>query len=103
MGNPLTDKYWLITVAGMDYHYNPPHTTVSLAVVLPAGFTPLDWFAERPLAYSRFEFTPNALINYWEISYEQFKKLDGREPVYGREDDEHSWEDGDGCDDECED
>ncbi len=67
--------FWLVTVVGYNYHYNPPHKTVSVAIELSDGKTPIDWYASRPRVRCHFEFIPHALLNFWEITATKFKKL----------------------------
>jgi len=69
-------KFWLVSVAGHDYYYLPPHETVSVAIELPDGETPIDWFLNKPEVYYRFEFIPHTLLNFWEITPKQFKAFD---------------------------
>lgn len=65
-------RYWLITVGGYDQFYSPPYTAQTLALALHKSKTPLDWFADHPKAYSRFEFNANILYNFWEVTPEQY-------------------------------
>lgn len=59
---------YLVTVRGFDGFYSPPEEMVTLKIDLIKNKTPIDWFGSRPKVYSRFEFVPNALINFWKIS-----------------------------------
>ncbi len=67
--------FWLVTVAGYDPYCAPPHETVSVAIELSNGETPIDWYASCPEVYRRFEFIPHALLNFWEITASKFIKL----------------------------
>lgn len=64
----MKDKKWLVTVQGYDIYYNPPVETISKVITLPVTETPVEWFLKKPAIFSRFEFKPLALINYWEIT-----------------------------------
>ena len=59
---------YLITVRGYDYWYSPSVETVSVIKTLKGDRTPVDWFLSKPKVHSRFDFVPNALINFWKIS-----------------------------------
>ena len=61
-------KKWLVTVQGYDYYYSPPTVIISKVIILPDTETPVEWFLKEPTVYSRFEFKPNALLNFWEIT-----------------------------------
>lgn len=60
-------KIWMVTVHGYDPMYDPPSVIISKMITLPDNETPIDWFWEFPTLYSRFSFTPDALLNFWEI------------------------------------
>lgn len=59
---------WLVTVAGFDRYYNPPLETITVQITLKNNKTPVDWFIKRPTVFSRFEFIPQTLINFWKIN-----------------------------------
>jgi len=59
---------YLVTVKGFDYFYSPPEETVTLKIKLKKDKTPVDWFMSKPEVYSRFNFVPDVLINFWKIS-----------------------------------
>jgi hypothetical protein len=60
-------KKWLVTVSGSNPYYTPPSVICSKEIKLPNGETPIGWFLSKPKVYCYFDFTPDALINFWEI------------------------------------
>jgi len=58
-------KKYLITVRGFLSYCSPNEEIVS---VLVETTDPVKWFLSNPVVYSRSKFTPNALINFWEVS-----------------------------------
>jgi len=65
----MNTKKWLVTVQGYDSYYSPPTVTMSKAIILPENETPVDWFLKEPTLYHRFEFKPEALLNFWLIDF----------------------------------
>lgn len=63
----MVEKKWLVTVEGIDHHYNPAAARVSKVITLPENETPVEWFLSKPTCYYRFEFVPVALIGFWEV------------------------------------
>ncbi len=70
-----TRTFWLVSVSGP---YTPADETVSVPIELFDDETPIDWFADRPKVYHRFEFVPCVLLNFWKITKKQFKELNDR-------------------------
>jgi hypothetical protein len=60
-------RKWLVTVWGQIPFCEPIHEMVSVNIELEDDKTPLDWFQDSPKVYQRSEFTPHALVNFWEI------------------------------------
>ena len=58
---------WLVTVSGYDMYYDPSFITTTLTISLDEGITPIDWFIGKPTVYCRFDFIPDALLNFWRI------------------------------------
>lgn len=72
--NTMKKQKWLVTVIGFSNYYNPPDTTTSVVIELKKGVTPIDWFQTGPKVYNRFEFVPDALLNFWPIEEKKGKK-----------------------------
>jgi len=66
-------KFWLVSVAGYDWCFDQLNETVSIAIELPNGETPVGWFISKPEVSNRFGFTPHTLLNFWEITSDQFE------------------------------
>jgi hypothetical protein len=61
-------KKWLVTVSGSNPDYTPSRVIHSRVIKLPNGETPVDWFLSNPKMYYYFDFTPDALINFWDLT-----------------------------------
>lgn len=60
-------KEFLITVRGFLPFCATPEEITSVVVQTD---DPVKWFLSQPKVYSRGDFVPNALINFWEVKNE---------------------------------
>ena len=68
-------KFWLISIAGSDWCFDQQDETISIAIELLNGKTPIDWFVSKPEVHNRFGFVPHTLLSFWEITQKQFEEF----------------------------
>ena len=72
----LQNRYWMVTVTGIDHYCDPPKTEVTIFVKLNEGQSLADWFASGPSVYCRFSFIPDAILFAQPITKKTYDNAD---------------------------